>query len=186
MNKYLMLKLIRFIFDAIMFIICIGFFIKKQIFLVYYVIFLYAAYKLFLYFESKKKDQVKLDIKILMMITIILDVVGGFYLNLYDTNHWFDKFMHFFGSFSLTLFYCGLIQLWTGIFSHSKMLMFIFLSSLGIASGAIYEIMEFVLDFIFKTNNQAGLIDTNLDLIFDIFGANLAAALSIYRKDCIY
>ncbi|WP_053957655.1 hypothetical protein [Inediibacterium massiliense] len=172
---------LNLIFTIIMLSFMIIFFLKTQYHFLFYTATLYFIYLFYLHWESQKKYTVKSYIKILILFTIIIDLLG-FSLHFYDTVYWFDKALHMFGSFSITLFSYALIQIFWKDFSSSHMLTFIFIASLGITIGVLYEIGEFILDLIFDSKNQNGLIDTNLDLIFDIFGAILASLWGVYRK----
>ncbi|WP_141228368.1 hypothetical protein [Anaeromicrobium sediminis] len=100
---------------------------------------------------------------------------------MYDVTKWFDNAIHMFGSFSFTLLLNYIFHVKK--ISDSKIVIFVYATSLGIATGVFYEFVEFALDMILKTTTQEGLIDTNLDLIFDTFGAMIASILIIYRKD---
>ncbi|WP_165916328.1 hypothetical protein [Marinisporobacter balticus] len=175
-------RLITSIFTIFIFIISVTFFMKKQIYLVLYAIFIYVIYIIFLYFESRKIYKVKNYIKALVVITIMIDIVAGFYFNFYHTTNWFDKAMHMFGCFSFTLLFHSMIHLYIKNFSDFKIVIFIFITSLGVTSGVFYEFIEFGLDVILKSKNQNGLIDTNLDLLFDTLGSMLATIFIIYRK----
>jgi hypothetical protein len=57
---------------------------------------------------------------------------------------------------------------------------FVFVVALGALIGVVFELYEFTVDMIFKTKNQHGLIDTDVDLIFDIIGAILAGSFVLY------
>jgi hypothetical protein len=154
---------------------------KKETYYVIYVIFIYVIYMIFLYLEKKNIFKIKLYIKILIVITIIIDVVGGFYFKLYETTGWFDNVMHGLGGFSVTIFFNYVLGVKK--ISSSRILVFIFAWSVGIATGVFYELAEFALDIILKTKTQRGLVDTNLDLLFGTLGAMIGSVFIVYRKD---
>jgi uncharacterized membrane protein YjdF len=56
----------------------------------------------------------------------------------------------------------------------------IFVFSVGITIGAIFEIIEFTFDKAKHTKMQKGLKDTDLDLIFDVIGSVAAAIISYF------
>ncbi|WP_129598902.1 hypothetical protein [Anaerophilus nitritogenes] len=174
-------KFLYLIFTISMLSFMIIFFSKKQYHFLFYTSILYFLYLCYIYWESKKKYAIKSYVKILILVTIIIDLLG-FALHWYDKVYWFDEALHMFGSFCITLFSYALIQLFWGDFSSSRTLTFICIASLGITIGVLYEIGEFLLDFIFDSSHQDGLIDTNLDLIFDVFGAILGSLWGVYRK----
>ncbi|QSX05630.1 hypothetical protein JYG23_13295 [Sedimentibacter sp. zth1] len=182
MKKNNISKLLTIYFSIIMFLTAIGFILKKEHHFIYNLIPIYLSYLLFIYFENKKKFKVKNYIKALVIITAILHNSFGQYLNLYITTNWFDKALHVFGTFSLSLFCYSIMDSTASFFSRSKIFIFILITSIGITVGVFLENLEFILDIIFKTKNQHGQVDTNLDLMFNIFGATLAGILAAFRK----
>ncbi|MCT4619987.1 MAG: DUF2238 domain-containing protein [Marinisporobacter sp.] len=186
LNENFISKILSIILTIVLFFSSIKFFMKKEFSLVFYVVFVYIVYIILLYFEYRKKYKIQPYIKILLVSAIIIDVVWGFYLDLYDTSSWFDKLLHLFGCFCFTLVFVSIIHSRVKILSPSKTIIFIFITSLGVASGVFYELIEFVLDIVIKTKTQNGLVDTNLDLLFDTFGSMAAACLILYRKVGIY
>ncbi|WFD10935.1 hypothetical protein [Tepidibacter hydrothermalis] len=169
-------------FSTIMIFALIGFLIRKQYDFILNWIPIYSNYLLFIYLENKKKIIIKNYIKVLVTITAILHILFGQYFNLYQSNNWFDKGLHVFGTFSFTLFCYSLLNLSIEFFSKSKIFNFILLLSIGTTIGVFLENLEFILDIICKTKNQHSLLDTNLDLIFNIFGAALAGILCTFRE----
>jgi len=130
--------------------------------------------------EVKYDIGVKSYIQALVITTIVSDSFLGLYIDLYTTSTVFDKVQHVFGSYSFSLFAynltCNLTQP-----KISRSFRFIFVISLGLGIGALYEIGEFLGDFIFKPDipSQPSLLDTDLDLIADFIGALLAAIHSV-------
>ena len=109
-----------------------------------------------------------------MLITII-----GNYLKVYNTSKYYDRFLHALGSFSFSLFYYSILTKTTTLTIEPKFYISIFVASIGISLGCIYEIYEFISDSIIKSNNQHGLKDTNFDLISDVIGSIIAGIASI-------
>lgn len=56
----------------------------------------------------------------------------------------------------------------------------LFILILGIALGAVHEILEFVADIRQNSHMQKGLKDTNLDIIFNVIGSVLAAVAAYF------
>lgn len=162
------------LFTIIMILTLIGFLIKKEYGCIINLIVIYVSYILIIYFENKKKIMIKNQIKALVILTAILHITFGLYLKLYQTTNWFDKGLHVFGTFSITVLCYSILDLSINFFSNSKIFKFVLLISIGTTIGVFLENLEFILDIIFKTKNQHSLLDTNLDLIFNIFGASLA------------
>ena len=92
----------------------------------------------------------------------------------YKTFNYFDKILHIFGSFSYSVLIFS-IPLTKGYFQGARdTFIFIFILFIGTLIGVINEIGEFLCDLIFKTTNQNGLIDTDLDMICNMLGGSLA------------
>jgi uncharacterized membrane protein YjdF len=121
-------------------------------------------------------------IRALMVLTLVSDGFFGYYLDLYATSTIFDKFLHAFGTYSLSLFaYVLVVQLLDKPVKRS--FKFILVVCLGLSIGAFYEIIEFITDSISHPvpPSQPSLLDTDLDLIGDTIGALLAAMHATYR-----
>ena len=169
-------------FSIIMILVTIGFLIEKEYNFIYNSILIYFNYLLIIYIEKKKKRMIKDYIKALVIISFMLHSVVGQYYDLYKTSVWFDKVLHIFGTFSFSLCFYSIFDLNMKFFSKSKIFIFILLISIGITGGVFLENLEFILDIIFKTKNQHSLLDTNLDLIFNTFGAVIAGVLGMFSK----
>jgi uncharacterized membrane protein YjdF len=116
-------------------------------------------------------------------ITIISDSLFGYYLDLYVISSVFDKMLHIFGTYSLSLFvYILVVQLLRD--AVSRPFKFILVFCLGISIGAVYEIIEFLADNISHSSmpSQPSLLDTDLDLIGDVIGAVCAAIHATFGK----
>lgn len=105
-------------------------------------------------------------------------------MGLYVTLVYFDKILHVFGTYSISLYVYSLIKKFTNNFVSSKFMESIFVILLGMALGGILEIVEFLADFILKPKilNQPSLIGTNVDLICDFSGA-IIASLHLFLLD---
>jgi hypothetical protein len=113
----------------------------------------------------------------LATITIFLHTYVGLYLDMYRKSKIYDRYLHGFGSFSFALL---LYLTLSGITVPGGTVVYraVFVASIGIASGAVFEIVEFLHDLKSKTDMQRGLIDTDFDLIFDVIGSAAAAILA--------
>jgi len=179
-NKY---SPINLWFGIIQAFTVLGLFINKQNNNAVEALIIFVGFYVFIYFENKSTLRLENHIRILVMLTIIANNLIGHLFNAYSAN-FFDKALHIFGTFSFTLFaFSVLNKLFNPIFK-SKWFMFIVILVLGVSIGTIYEIIEFVQDSLFSTNNQTGLKDTNWDLVADITGAFLAAVyIMLYKKN---
>ena len=111
---------------------------------------------------------------IFVLIMMLFDSFFGYYLNLYKKTKKFDRFEHVLGSFSFAVF---LYYLFSNVFVYGGSLAFqaFYTFLLGIFSGVLGEILEFLSDSKNKDKMQRGLRDTNLDLISDVVGSLLAS-----------
>lgn len=159
-----------------------GFYVRKEYSYIFNSIMVVIIYLLFIYFDYKKNIKVNNYIRSLVIITALAHNVLGQYFNLYKITQWFDKALHVFGTFSFALLSYSIIKLFSNIFEESKIITFIVITSIGITLGAFLENIEFILDLVMKAENQHGMKDTNLDLIFNVAGAALASGFVILRK----
>jgi hypothetical protein len=65
-------------------------------------------------------------------------------------------------------------------FSHHRVLLVLIIASLGIALGALWEITEWLADFLTPKQIVSGLTDTITDMMLDSGGALLAALLNLW------
>lgn len=121
-------------------------------------------------------------VRMLVMTAILTDGFFGYYLEYYVTSFVFDKIQHAFGTYAFAFFaYVLTVQLKPRPILGQGFI-FVLVTALGISIGAIYEIVEFLVD---RYGNpiipsQASLLDTNLDIICDMLGAMLAAVQVAY------
>ncbi|HBV95545.1 MAG: hypothetical protein JL50_09645 [Peptococcaceae bacterium BICA1-7] len=114
---------------------------------------------------------------ICLALVVIAHSLGGKYLNLYFRLANFDSYLHMFGAYAVVLFLYAVTRNIMGISFASKTSRFLYITLLGIGSGAIFELLEFIVDITMKpsVHNQEGLIDINLDMISDLIGSLIAA-----------
>jgi hypothetical protein len=116
---------------------------------------------------------------LLVLLTVFLNAFMGHFLNLYNRTVWFDRTLHAVGTFSnALLLYFTLIGVFTPGGSAAFNAVVIF--SLGVAGGAVIEIIEFAVDRKTGSMNQRGLKDTNVDIIFNVIGALAAAVFAFF------
>ncbi|WP_099189979.1 hypothetical protein [Tepidibacter mesophilus] len=172
-------------FSVIIILAVFGFLIKKEYNFIYNSIAIYFSYLIILYFEKKKNKKIKNYIKVLVIMTFVFHNIVGQYYKFYNTNNWFDKGLHMFGTFSFSLLFYNIFNLNGEFLSKSKIFIFTMVISVGITAGVFLEILEFILDSIINTKNQHSLMDTNIDLIFNIFGGVIAGILVVFNKKSI-
>jgi hypothetical protein len=136
-------------------------------------LFLWIIYMIL---EKRKKWRIPLYIRITTLLSITFNDYFGEYLNWYVTSSLYDRLQHLFGTYALTLWIFFVIQQFIQLKLTNKRLTIIFIFSLALALGLIYELLEFIEDEVFKPKikNQPSLLDTDLDLISDLAGGILA------------
>jgi hypothetical protein len=129
---------------------------------------------------------VKLDRKLpnifdlIFMIAALINA-GGWTWDLYNQPGPYDEIAHFFTVFAITLAFGYLLyrELMESFYNH-RIMFVLTIASLGIALGTLWEIAEWLADFVVAKQIVSGLFDTETDLILDCAGALLAALLNLY------
>src|SRR4051794_23424785 len=117
----------------------------------------------------------------ILLAVAILANVAGYTANLYERFWWFDRVLHAGTILTMTL--------WLAVFVFLRALnqvrsgwlpRFLLIASVGIAVGALWEVVEWGLDDLISGNVIKGKNDTVLDIIMDTAGAGVAAALALW------
>ena len=142
-----------------------------------------GIWALYTFLEARYGFYMNTYVRVMIALTVLFDSFFGCYLDLYTTSFVFDKMLHVFGTYALSLFaYVLVVQL----LKHPvhSLFKFILIVSLGVSLGAVYEILEFLTDTISHPVpiSQPSLLDTDLDLIADVIGANIAAIHGISKS----
>jgi hypothetical protein len=106
---------------------------------------------------------------------------GGWVLGLFYQPGLYDKIVHAFTNFAVTLAlsflaYSSMLI----IFRNHKLLYLLTITSLGIAIGALWEVAEWTAGIVLSTEVIESLNDTIIDLIMDSLGAAIAALTSLW------
>lgn len=170
-------KFLYYIFFIIQFLIIILLISAMKLDYIRDVIFINALVAVYIFIETKYCIFVGNYARGCMMLELSVHNFAGKYLDLYLKSAIFDKVLHIFGIYAVVLFLYSIINQIMEMSFNSKLNKFVFITLLGISLGAIFEIIEFILDVTInpRVHNQIDLIDTNLDIIADIVGALIAA-----------
>ncbi len=116
----------------------------------------------------------------LLVLAVLLNAAGWTW-QLFKVPGPNDELTHAFTIFCLTLGLGFLAQGFLKITSqcYSKLLLFLVVSSFGIAIGGLWEIVEWTADKILPANIVKGLDDTITDLIVDSLGAMVAGGITM-------
>ena len=132
----------------------------------------------FLFVKLEHKLPTVFDL--IFMIAALINA-GGWAWDLYNQPGPYDEIAHFFTVFAITLAFGFLLyrELMESFYNHRVMFV-LTIASLGIALGTLWEIIEWLADFVVAKQIVSGLFDTVTDLILDSAGALLAALLNLY------
>jgi len=120
----------------------------------------------------------------LIVVVALLANIAGYSFNLYDRWGWFDKVLHAYTLFAITL----VVGLWTygrvlmGQHRHTLLLVLI-IGSVGAGIGAWWEVAEWAFDQLVAGNVLQGKWDTITDLIVDTVGAVVAGVVTVKMLD---
>ncbi len=137
----------------------------------------------YMFLEARYRLHMNNFVRVIVGVTLVSDSFFGYYLDLYARSSVFDKILHVFGTYALSLFvYILVVELLKN--PVNRPLKFVLVTCLGISIGAVYEIAEFFTDNILHPPlmSQPSLLDTDLDLIGDVLGALCAAAHATFRN----
>lgn len=158
--------------------------IKSVILLMVAIIFPFIITKIC----NKKKIKLPNSFQLVIIIFILLTLYFGEIKKFYDIFWWWDLFAHLiFGSYGVIIglnLVKGIIKKDINVTSNRfTMLKLIFAFSFTVTLGVLWEVFEFLGDYLFNTSMvKGGLDDTMTDLIVKI-GAALIVAIIIYLKD---
>lgn len=137
---------------------------------------LLKKYKIFL------PSELEIILSLFLYASFILGEMRDYYLRYW----WWDLMLHSFSAFMLGLI--GFIIIYSFYITHrvttSAALASIFSFSFALALGALWEIIEFSIDYLLHTNMQkSGLVDTMTDLMVNALGALIVSVLGfLYFK----
>lgn len=116
---------------------------------------------------------------ILVIILFLVNSYFGYYQNLFNKSRKFDRFLHGYGSFSFAVFFYYLLS---NFFQYggSKAFQAFYIMLLGIFTGAVYEMIEFITDSKHEKKLQRGLRDTNFDMVSNFIGSIGASVLGFF------
>lgn len=116
----------------------------------------------------------------IVVVGALLANIAGYSFDLYDRWGWFDKVLHAYTLFAITL----VVGLWAygrvlmGQHRHPLLLMVV-IGSVGVGIGAWWEVAEWALDHLVVGNVIQGKWDTITDLIVDTVGAVAAGVVTV-------
>lgn len=172
------------LFVIIQCLIFVGYIVRHQYNRMAGIIAITALFVIYTYFKFRFRIYMNLYITLLVIITILGHNLVGEYIGIYYRSTVYDKVLHIIGTYAFALFAYSVISDFFPLISFNKWREFIFIIIIGATIGMSFEIIEFVADVTLKPDipNQADLLDTDLDMIFDIIGAVIAAFHGYIKK----
>lgn len=112
------------------------------------------------------------------IVTIIGHTLIGKYFDIYHKSKTYDRYLHFFGSFSFSLLIFAALNCVSKL--DNKLYIFLIVFTLGTTLGVFFEILEFLHDtFSKKPRSQHGLADTDYDMISNLIGSFVAGIVAV-------
>jgi uncharacterized membrane protein YjdF len=108
------------------------------------------------------------------MVSVFVSGFYGHYLGRFQKSKIFDRYLHGYTLIACALFAYYIVE---NLFvtGGSKAFRALFIFSLGMAMGAMFELMEAAHDVKSRLKGQPDLRDTNMDMAFDLIGSIVAA-----------
>jgi len=134
-------------------------------------------------FEKKYKIDIPETLEIFILFFIFAAIYLGEVHSFYFRFWWWDLIMHFCSAIALALIgFAILLTLYEKKRILSKPIWIsVFAFAFAFSLGAVWEIFEFTIDQILKTNMQkSGLMDTMTDLIIDAIGALMVSVAGLF------
>lgn len=126
---------------------------------------------------------------LLTMLTVLGACFFGHYLDCYTKSKTFDRYLHGFGAFAFSLLTYSMLDFYIDTGS-SKLFRALFIVLTGNTLGIIFELIEMRHDK--KTSqkrqeklkntekSQKGLMDTDMDILFNLLGSILAGIFAYF------
>lgn len=139
-----------------------------------------VCYSLLFFYIFLFRVQVAYWTILLTMIAAFFSGFCGHYLRMYYRSIVFDRYLHAYGAFSFSLLFFYILGHFL-MMGGSPLFLALFVFLLGNTLGVIFELLEFRYDL--KPTNtiksQHGLKDTDMDMLFNLFGS-ICAAIFIF------
>lgn len=131
--------------------------------------------------ERSYRVTLPFELDLLITLSIFLNTFLGEGLDLYQKVTLYDKALHIYGSAVVGLL--AFVSVYTINYTRKVRLSLPFIGfftvMFAMAMGAVWEIMEFAVDSFFGKTTQNGLQDTMWDLINDLIGGLITAAVGM-------
>ncbi|MBW7957066.1 MAG: hypothetical protein H3C68_04160 [Deltaproteobacteria bacterium] len=131
--------------------------------------------------ERSYRVTLPFEMDLLITLSIFANTFMGEWLDFYEKIWLYDKLLHMYSSgvVGLLAFIVVYTLNYTGKVRLSLPFIGVFTVTFAMAMGGMWEIGEFTVDSLFGKNTQKGLGDTMWDLINDLIGGAVVAALGM-------
>lgn len=131
--------------------------------------------------ERSYRVTLPFEMDLLITLSVFANTFMGEWLDFYEKVWLYDKLLHVYSSgvVGLLAFIVVYTLNYTGKVRLSLPFIGIFTVTFAMAMGGLWEIGEFTVDNLFGKNTQKGLDDTMWDLINDLAGGSIVAALGM-------
>jgi hypothetical protein len=131
--------------------------------------------------ERSYRVTLPFELDLLITLSIFLNTFMGEGMDFYQKVRLYDKALHVYGSAVVGLL--AFVVVYTLNYTRKVRLSLPFIGfftvTFAMAMGGIWEIMEFAVDNLFDKTTQDGLDDTMWDLINDLLGGLITAAIGM-------
>jgi uncharacterized membrane protein YjdF len=119
-------------------------------------------------------------LRMLVVASLFVHIFFGYFKDRYTRSKVFDRYLHAGGTLVYALFLYALLSRLMSASVVPKLFAAVLVAFTGIAAGAIFELVEFVIDLRMPVKTQRDLKDTDVDLLCNAIGAVLAGVAAYF------
>lgn len=138
-------------------------------------------------FRILLKKEISFKNEIVFVIFIFLAQFVGCIIGLYKTTNWYDSFVHLVSGIVTSYYSIELLKYLKHYNNKEILFNLIFIISITLAVGCLWEIFEFVANIVTRGDPQkvvlTGVTDTMKDIICALLGSLLYACFYLYKTN---
>ena len=119
-------------------------------------------------------------LRLFVIAAIFAHTFIGYFKERYTRSMVFDRYLHAGGTFAFALFLFSLLSLLMDASIAPRFFAAVMVAFTGMTAGAVFEVIEFIIDQKVGIQTQRNLKDTMTDLICDVIGAALAGVAAFF------
>ncbi|MEG2353931.1 MAG: hypothetical protein RSB70_04750 [Clostridium sp.] len=129
--------------------------------------------------SSLVDDNLFIVLNLFMLFASVLGSGFGFY-----NINYYDDFLHLWSGFIAVSAGLSILRVTNNNLPTTKIFAIVFLVVFGLAIGSIWEIYEYLMDMVVKTNMQAGgLVDSMIDMMDGFLGSSIMIGILYFKGD---